>query len=148
MSITTECRVCGEVFRKRSLKSTEKICDSCRGSGGRNRYKVMANKTVNAIASVESMEKQIEDMKTSIGILHDTISTEIQHQIDIWIEPIIERIVDKKVGELKNIMVSSITKSQKTQEEVKELSKIIKKFKASNTRMKNKIKEFEKRSGI
>ena len=107
----------------------------------------MANKTVNAI-SVESMEKQIEDMKTSIGILHDTISTEIQHQIDIWIEPIIERIVDKKVGELKNIMVSSITKSQKTQEEVKELSKIIKKFKASNTRMKNKIKEFEKRSGI
>ena len=45
-------------------------------------------------------------------------------------------------------MVSSITKSQKTQEEVKELSKIIKKFKASNTRMKNKIKEFEKRSGI
>ena len=25
MSITTECRVCGEVFRKRSLKSTEKV---------------------------------------------------------------------------------------------------------------------------
>ena len=102
MSITTECRECRQVFKKRSLKSTEKICDACRGSGGRNRYKVMANKTVNAI----------------------------------------------KVGELKNIIISSMTKAQKAQEEVKELTKLVKKHKASNTRMNNKIKAFEKRLGI
>jgi len=148
MSITTECRECRQVFKKRSLKSTEKICQACRGSGGRNRYKVMANKTVNAITSVDGMEKKIEDMKTSIGILHDTIAVEVQHQTSIGIEPIIERIVNEKVGELKNIIISSMTKAQKAQEEVKELTKLVKKHKASNTRMNNKIKAFEKRLGI
>jgi len=148
MSITTECRVCGEVFRKRSLKSTEKICDSCRGSGGRNRYKVMANKTVNAIATVDNMEKQIEDLKSSIDILHSTIGVEVQHQITNDIKPIVERIVDEKMSEIKDIIISSMTKSQKAQEEVKELTKTINLQKSSITRMKNKIKAFEKRLGI
>lgn len=148
MSITTECRECRQVFKKRSLKSTEKICDACRGTGGRNRYKIMANRTVNAITVVDNMEKQIEDLKSSIDILHSTIGVEVQHQITIGIEPIIERIVDKKISELKDVIISSMTKAQKAQEEVKELAKIVKKYKSSNTRMKNKIKAFEKRLGI
>jgi len=148
MSITTECRECRQVFKKRSLKSTEKICDACRGTGGRNRYKIMANKTVNAITVVDNMEKQIEDLKSSIDILHSTIGVEVQHQITVGIEPIIERIVDKKISELKDVIISSMTKAQKAQEEVKELAKIVKKYKSSNTRMKNKIKAFEKRLGI
>lgn len=148
MSITTECRECRQVFRKRSLKSTEKICQACRGTGGRNRYKIMANRTVNAITSVDGMEKQIEDLKSSIDILHSTIGVEVQHQITIGIEPIIERILDKKISELKDVIISSMTKAQKAQEEVKELTKIVIKHKASNTRMNNKIKAFEKRLGI
>tara|TARA_R110000824_G_scaffold185479_2_gene366420 strand:- start:1232 stop:1678 length:447 start_codon:yes stop_codon:yes gene_type:complete len=148
MSITTECRECRQVFKKRSLKSTEKICDACRGSGGRNRYKIMANRTVNALTVIEGMEKKIEDMKTSISVLHDTIAVEVQHQISIGIQPIVERIVDEKVSELKDIIISSMTKAQKAQEEVKALAKIVKKHKASNTRMNNKIKAFEKRLGI
>ena len=145
MSITTECRECRQVFRKRSLKSTEKICEACRGSGGRNRYKVMANKTVNAIAIVDNMEKQIEDLKSSIDVLHSTIGVEVQHQITNDIKPIVERIVDEKVSELKDIIISSMTKSQKAQEEIKELNKTINLQKGSITRMRNKIKEFEKR---
>jgi len=148
MSITTECRECRQVFKKRSLKSTEKICQACRGTGGRNRYKIMANRTVNAITSVDGMEKQIEDLKSSIDILHSTIGVEVQHQITVGIEPIIERIVDKKISELKDVIISSMTKAQKAQEEVKELAKMVKRYKSSNTRMKNKIKAFEKRLGI
>jgi len=148
MSITTECRECRQVFKKRSLKSTEKICQACRGTGGRNRYKIMANRTVNAITSVDNMEKQIEDLKSSIDILHSTIGVEVQHQITVGIEPIIERIVDKKISELKDVIISSMTKAQKAQEEVKELAKMVKRYKSSNTRMKNKIKAFEKRLGI
>ena len=148
MSITTECRECRQVFKKRSLKSTEKICQACRGSGGRNRYKVMANKTVNAITLVDNMEKQIEDLKSSIDVLHSTIGVEVQHQITKGLEPIIEKIIEEKNKELKDIIISSMTKAQKAQEEVKELTKIVKKHKASNTRMKNKIKAFEKRLGI
>ena len=91
MSITRNCRACGEVFRKRSLKSTESICEDCRGDRGKNRYKVMANKTVNAIATVENMEKQIEDLKTSIGILHDTMVIEIDSQIMKGMDSIVER---------------------------------------------------------
>tara|TARA_R100001509_G_scaffold61106_1_gene33769 strand:+ start:183 stop:629 length:447 start_codon:yes stop_codon:yes gene_type:complete len=145
MSITTECRECRQVFRKRSLKSTEKICEACRGSGGRNRYKVMANKTVNAIAIVDNMEKQIEDLKSSIDVLHSTIGVEVQHQITNDIKPIVEKIVDKKVSELKDVIISSMTKSQKAQEEIKELNKTINLQKGSITRMRNKIKAFEKR---
>lgn len=145
MSITTECRECRQVFKKRSLKSTEKICQACRGTGGRNRYKVMANRTVNAITSVDNMERQIEDLKSSIDVLHSTIGVEVQHQITNDIKPIVERIVDEKVSELKNIIISSMTKSQKAQEEIKELNKTINLQKGSITRMKNKIKEFEKR---
>ena len=148
MSITTECRECRQVFKKRSLKSTEKICDACRGTGGRNRYKIMANRTVNAITVVDSMERQIEELKSSIGILHSTIGVEVQHHMTIGIEPIIERIVDKKISELKDVIISSMTKAQKAQEEVKELNKTINLQKGSITRMRNKIKAFEKRLGI
>ena len=148
MSITTECRECRQVFKKRSLKSREKICDACRGSGGRNRYKVMANKTVNAITLVDNMEKQIEDLKSSIDVLHSTIGFEVQHQITKGLEPIIEKIIEEKNKELKDIIISSMTKAQKAQEEVKELTKIVKGYKGSNTRMKNKIKAFEKRLEI
>ena len=148
MSITTECRECRQVFRKRSLKSTEKICEACRGSGGRNRYKVMANKTVNAIAIVDNMEKQIEDLKSSIDVLHSNIGVEVQHQITNDIKPIVERIVDEKVSELKDVIISSMTKSQKAQEEIKELNKTINLQKGSITRMRNKIKAFEKRLGV
>jgi|TARA_B100000035_G_C20920680_1_gene518359 hypothetical protein len=148
MSITTECRECRQVFRKRSLKSTEKICEACRGSGGRNRYKVMANKTVNAIAIVDNMEKQIEDLKSSIDVLHSTIGVEVQHQITNDIKPIVEKIVDEKVNELKGVIISSMTKSQKAQEEIKELTKTINLQKGSITRIRNKIKAFEKRLGI
>ena len=142
MSITRNCRACGEVFRKWSLKSTESICQDCRGDRGKNRYKVMANKTVDAIATVESMEKQIEDLKLSIDVLHNTIGVEVQHQITKGIEPIIERIIDEKVGELKGIVISSMTKTQKTQKEVEELTKLVKGYKGSNTIMKKKIKKF------
>ena len=148
MSITTECRECRQVFKKRSLKSTEKICQACRGSGGRNRYKVMANKTVNAITLVDNMEKQIEDLKSSIDVLHSTIGVEVQHQITNDIKPIVEKIVDEKVSELKDVIISSMTKAQKAQEEVKELTKTINLQKGSITRMKNKIKAFEKRLEI
>ena len=61
MSITTVCRDCGETFRKRSLKSIEKICEACRGSGERNRYKDRANKNVNESKMVDDKEKQIEE---------------------------------------------------------------------------------------
>jgi len=148
MSITTECRECRQVFKKRSLKSTEKICQACRGSGGRNRYKVMANKTVNAITLVDNMEKQIEDLKSSIDVLHSTIGVEVQHQITNDIKPIVEKIVDEKVSELKDVIISSMTKSQKAQEEIKELTKTINLQKGSITRMRNKIKAFEKRLEI
>ena len=148
MSITTECRECRQVFRKRSLKSTEKICQACRGSGGRNRYKVMANQTVNAITLVDNMEQQIEDLKSSIDVLHSTIGVEVQHQITKGLEPIIEKIIEEKNKELKDIIISSMTKAQKAQEEVKELTKLVKAYKGSNTRMKNKIKAFEKRLEI
>ena len=48
----------------------------------------------------------------------------------------------------KDIIISSMTKAQKAQEEVKELTKLVKGYKGSNTRMKNKIKAFEKRLEI
>tara|TARA_R110002012_G_scaffold81760_1_gene206811 strand:+ start:908 stop:1234 length:327 start_codon:yes stop_codon:yes gene_type:complete len=108
----------------------------------------MANKTVNAIAIVDNMEKQIEDLKSSIDVLHSTIGFEVQHQITKGLEPIIEKIIEEKNKELKDIIISSMTKAQKAQEEVKELTKIVKKHKASNTRMNNKIKAFGKRLGI
>ena len=148
MSITTECRECRQVFRKRSLKSMEKICQACRGTGGRNRYKVMANKTVNAITVVDNMEKQIEDLKSSIDVLHSTIGVEVQHQITNDIKPIVEKIVDEKISELKGVIISSMTKSQKAQEEIKKLNKTINLQKGSITRMKNRIKAFEKRLEI
>ena len=144
MSITRNCRACGEVFRKRSLKSTESICPDCRGDKGKNRYKVMTNKTVNAIAKVENMDKEIENLKTSIDALHSTIEIEVQHQLTKGIEPIVEKVLDEKISELKNIVISSMSKSQKTQKEVEELSRLVKNLKSSNTRTKNKIKKFEK----
>ena len=142
MSITKHCRACGEVFRKRSLKSTESICPDCRGDKGKNRYKVMTNKTVNAIATVESMEKEIEDMKTSIGILHDTMVIEIESQIMKGMDSIVERIVNEKVNSLKDIIISSMTKAQKTKDEVAELKKEIRSMRTGNTRLKNDMKEF------
>ena len=142
MSITTVCRACGEVFRKRSLKSTERICPDCRGDKGKNRYKVMANKTVNAIATVENMEKQIEDMKTSISILHDTMVIEIESQIMKGMDSIVERIVNEKVNSLKDIIISSMTKAQKSKDEVAALRREIKSMRTGNTRLKNDMKEF------
>lgn len=143
MSITTECRECRQVFKKRSLKSTEKICQACRGSGGRNRYKVMANKTVDAIATVENMEKQIEDMKTSISILHDTMVIEIESQIMKGMDSIVERIVNEKVNSLKDVIISSMTKAQKTKDEVAELRREIRSMRTGNTRLKNDMKAFK-----
>ena len=142
MSITRNCRACGEVFRKRSLKSTESICEDCRGDKGKNRYKVMANKTVNAIATVENMEKEIEAMKTSISILHDTMVVEIESQIMKGMDSIVERIVNEKVNSLKDIIISSMTKAQKTKDEVAELKKEIRSMRTGNTRLKNDMKEF------
>ena len=142
MSITRNCRACGEVFRKRSLKSTESICDDCRGDKGKNRYKVMANKTVNAIATVENIEKEIEAMKTSISILHDTMVIEIESQIMKGMDSIVERIVNEKVNSLKDIIVSSMTKAQKTKGEVAELKKEIRSMRTGNSRLKNDMKEF------
>ena len=143
MSITKHCRDCGEVFRKSSLKSTESICPDCRGNKGRNRYKVMSNKTVDAIATIGNMDKEIENLKTSIDVLHSTIEVEVQHQLTKGIEPIIEKILDEKISELKDIVVSSMTKAQKAQKEVDELTKLVRAFKGSHTIMKNKIKAFE-----
>ena len=143
MSMTVLCRECGENFRKFSLKSRETICPDCKGKKGKNRYRVMSNKTVDAIAKVENMDEEIRKLKTSIDILHSTIEVEIQHQLTKGIEPIIEKILDEKIGELKNIVVSSMTKAKKTQNEVNELRKLIKGYKGSNTRMKNIIKKFE-----
>ena len=143
MSITKHCRACGEVFRKRSLKSTESICPDCRGDKGKNRYKVMANKTVDAIATVESMEKQIEDLKTSIGILHDTMVIEIESQIMKGMDSIVERIVNEKVNSLKDIVISSMTKAQKTKDEVAELRREIRSMRTGNTRLKNDMKAFK-----
>ena len=143
MSITTVCRECGETFRKFSLKSREKICPDCRGSKGRNRYKVMANNTLNAIGTIESLDKKVAELTTSIDVLHSTIGVEVQHQITKGLEPIIEKIIEEKNKELKDIIISSMTKAQKAQEEVKILTKLVKGYKSSNTRMKNKIKKFE-----
>jgi hypothetical protein len=142
MSITTVCRECGETFRKRSLKSIDKICEDCRGTKGRNRYKVMTNRTMNAIGTIDHLDKQVAELRTSIDVLHSTIGVEVQHQITN-LEPIIEKIIEEKNKELTDIIISSMTKAQKAQEEVKELTKLVKGYKSSNTRMKNKIKKFE-----
>jgi len=77
--------------------------------------------------------------------LHNTIAVEVQHQITKGLEPIIEKMLDEKISDLKDIVISSMTKAQKTQKEVKELTKLVKGYKSSNTLMKNKIKKFEER---
>tara|TARA_R100000278_G_C5472550_1_gene165004 strand:+ start:668 stop:1114 length:447 start_codon:yes stop_codon:yes gene_type:complete len=143
MSITTVCRECRETFRKFSLKSRETICPDCRGSGGKNRYKVMANTAKNVIKNIDRLDKKVEGLSTSVDVLHSTIAVEVQHQITKGLEPIIEKIIEEKNKELKDVVVSAITKAQKAQQEVKELTKLIKGYKSSNTRMKNKIKKFE-----
>lgn len=141
--MTVFCKECGENFRKFSMKSRETICPDCKGKRGKNRYRVMSNKTVDAIAKVENMDEEIRKLKTSIDILHNTIEVEIQHQLTKGIEPIIEKVLDEKISDLKDIIVSSMTKSQKAQKDVEELTKLVKGYKSSNTRMKNKIKKFE-----
>ena len=45
MSITAVCRDCRETFRKFSMKSREAICPDCKGKKGKNRYRIMSNKT-------------------------------------------------------------------------------------------------------
>jgi len=147
MSMTRVCRDCGETFRKFSMKSRETICPDCKGKKGRNRYRVMSNRTQDAIATIGNMNKEIENLKTSIDVLHSTIAVEVQHQITKGLEPIIEKILDEKISELKDIVISSMTKAQKTQKEVKELSKLVKGYKSSNTRMKMQIKKFEEMLG-
>jgi len=147
MSMTKVCRDCGETFRKFSMKSRETICPDCRGSKGRNRYKVMTNRNLDAIGTIESLDKKVAELTTSIDVLHSTIEVEVQHQITKGLEPIIEKLVDKKLSELKDIVISSMTKAQKTQKEVKELTKLVKGYKSSNTRMKNQIKKFEEMLG-
>ena len=145
MSMTVVCRDCRETFRKFSMKSRETICPDCRGKKGKNRYRVMSNKTQDAIATIENMDKEIENLKTSIDVLHSTIEIEVQHQLTKGIEPIIEKILDEKISELKDVIISSMTKSQKAQKDVEELTKLMKGYKSSNTRMKNKMKKFEER---
>ena len=145
MSITAVCRDCRETFRKFSIKSRETICPDCKGKKGKNRYRVMSNKTQDAIATIENMDKKIENLKTSIDVLHSTIEVEVQHQLTKGIEPIIEKILDEKISELKDVIISSMTKSQKAQKDVEELTKLMKGYKSSNTRMKNKMKKFEER---
>tara|TARA_R100001086_G_scaffold237604_1_gene161737 strand:- start:702 stop:1145 length:444 start_codon:yes stop_codon:yes gene_type:complete len=145
MSITAVCRDCRETFRKFSIKSRETICPDCKGKKGKNRYRVMSNKTQDAIATIENMDKKIENLKTSIDVLHSTIQVEVQHQLTKGIEPIIEKILDEKISELKDVIISSMTKSQKAQKDVEELTKLMKGYKSSNTRMKNKMKKFEER---
>ena len=147
MSITAVCRDCRETFRKFSMKSRETVCPDCKGKKGRNRYRVMSNRTQDAIATIGNMNKEIENLKTSIDVLHSTIEVEVQHQLTKGIEPIIEKVLDEKISELKDIVISSMTKTQKTQKEVKELTKLVKGYKSSNTRMKNKIKKFEEMLG-
>ena len=147
MSMTKVCRDCGETFRKFSMKSRETICPDCKGSKGRNRYKVMTNRNLDAIGTIESLDKKVAELTTSIDVLHSTIGVEVQHQITKGLEPIIEKIVDKKLSKLKDIALSSMTKAQKTQKEVKELTKLVKGYKSSNTRMKNQIKKFEEMLG-
>ena len=143
--MTVVCRDCRETFRKFSMKSRETICPDCRGKKGKNRYRVMSNKTQDAIATIENMDKEIENLKTSIDVLHSTIEIEVQHQLTKGIEPIIEKILDEKISGLKDVIISSMTKSQKAQKDVEELTKLMKGYKSSNTRMKNKIKKFEER---
>lgn len=143
--MTVVCRDCRETFRKFSMKSRETICPDCRGKKGKNRYRVMSNKTQDAIATIENMDKEIENLKTSIDVLHSTIEVEVQHQLTKGIEPIIEKILDEKISELKDVIISSMTKSQKAQKDVEELTKLMKGYKSSNTRMKNKMKKFEER---
>ncbi len=143
MSMTVVCRDCRETFRKFSMKSRETICPDCRGKKGKNRYRVMSNRTQDAITTIENMDKEVKNLKTSIDVLHSTIEVEVQHQLTKGIEPIIEKVLDEKISELKNIVISSMTKAKKSQEEVKELSKLVKGYKRSNTLMKNKIKKFE-----
>ena len=143
--MTVVCRDCRETFRKFSMKSRETICPDCKGKKGKNRYRVMSNKTQDAIATIENMDKKIENLKTSIDVLHSTIQVEVQHQLTKGIEPIIEKILDEKISELKDVIISSMTKSQKTQKDVEELTKLMKGYKSSNTRMKNKMKKFEER---
>ena len=145
MSITAVCRDCRETFRKFSIKSRETICPDCKGKKGKNRYRVMSNKTQDAIATIENMDRKIENLKTSIDVLHSTIQVEVQHQLTKGIEPIIEKILDEKISELKDVIISSMTKSQKAQKDVEELTKLMKGYKSSNTRMKNKMKKFEER---
>tara|TARA_R100000231_G_scaffold37181_2_gene32606 strand:- start:219 stop:608 length:390 start_codon:yes stop_codon:yes gene_type:complete len=125
------------------MKSREQICESCRGQKGKNRYKVMTNNTLNAIGTIETLDKRVAELSTSIDVLHNTIAVEVQHQITKGLEPIIEKLIEEKNKELTDIIVSSMTKAQKAQEEVKQLTKLVKGYKSSNTRMKNKIKKFE-----
>lgn len=149
MSMTVFCRECGENFRKFSIKSRETVCPDCRTSRGKNRYKIMGNKTLDAITTIENMDKKIADLTTSIDVLHSTIAVEVQHQISKGIEPIVHKIVEdsikEKYGSMMDNIATAITKSRKIEARMQELEKLVKNYKTSHTKMKNKLKEFSRR---
>ena len=149
MSMVRVCRTCGESFKKFSMKSKEAICPDCRASKGKNRYRAMTNKTLDAIGTIENMDKKIADLTTSIDVLHSTIAVEVQHQISKGIEPIVHKIVEdsikEKYGTMMDNIATAITKSKKIEARMEELEKLVKNYKSSNTKMKNQIKEFSRR---
>ena len=148
MSMTRICKTCGENFRKFSLKSKETHCQEC-NANRKNKYRANATR---ASREAEIIGKRFSKIEKSLEVLHDTTSIEIENLVLSGIEPLIDKIVkdtiDAELGDLKDIIISSMTKAQKAQEQIKELTKTVKGYKGSNTRMKNKIKAFEKRLGI
>ena len=148
MSMIRICKTCGENFRKFSLKSKETHCQDC-NANRKNKYRTNATR---ASREAELIGKRFSKIEKSLEVLHDTTSIEIETLVLTGIEPIINKIVkdtiDAELGDLKDIIVSSMTKAQKAQEQVKELTKAVRGYKVSNTRMKNKIKAFEERLSV
>jgi len=148
MSMIRICKTCGENFRKFSLKSKETHCQDC-NANRKNKYRTNATR---ASREAELIGKRFSKIEKSLEVLHDTTSIEIETLVLTGIEPIINKIVkdtiDAELGDLKDIIVSSMTKAQKAQEQVKELTKAVRGYKISNTRMKNKIKAFEERLSV
>lgn len=114
------CIRCDKNFRKHSMKSRDRICWDCR-----------EQKNYKQIAMVEEvpnnvLEARLDAVEKSLQTLHTVIGVEINTSIRLEVETLIQGIFDEKLSELKGLIASTLTKSKKTQEEVKKLNAKVK----------------------
>ena len=102
------------------MKSRDRICWDCR-----------EQKNYKQIAMVEEvpnnvLEARLDAVEKSLQTLHTVIGVEINTSIRLEVETLIQGIFDEKLSELKGLIASTLTKSKKTQEEVKKLNAKVK----------------------